>query len=494
MSPTTRSRGLNAARNTGIDAAAARPARVRRRRRRRAARLAGRAAGRRCRGGAGGRRPDRPDPRPLRGPSLALLRARAAADHDAGPRPARPRRRARLGREHDRAPDGDRPRRALRRGARAVRRRAGVAGPAARRGRADPLRRGGRARPPPRRRRRAPALARRRRLPPRRGEPALRRRSSDARPRSRTSCACWPAAPCTPSASRARTGSCSTAHQLGRLRAAAAASGGRGSGAVEPDPDFLSGESGTVRGLRRPPLRALDTALDLEARPRLRRIDRAARSQPAARSVLVLGVERPGRLMTTLRAELHRTRHEVQMHTVAMGDAGKFEHLNALLAAHPAAGHDWLLVVDDDVVVGPRFLDRFLLCAERRRSAARPARPPAPLARRLGGDAAAAGRRRARVALRRDRAADRVRGAGLRDAAAVPGQLRMGWGLDAHWGAVAQAQRLAGGDRRRHADAAHDAGRRRLRARRRGRRGAGVPRGRGRTSRAAQARWSRRLA
>ena len=68
--------------------------------------------------------------------------------------------------------------------------------------------------------------------------------------------------------------------------------------------------------------------------------------------------------MTTLRAELHRTRHEVHMHTVAMGDAGKFEHLNALLAEHPVAGHDWLLVVDDDVVLGPRFLDRFLFCAE----------------------------------------------------------------------------------------------------------------------------------
>ena len=74
-----------------------------------------------------------------------------------------------------RAALGDRARRPLRRGARAVRRRAGVAGPAARQGRADPLRRGGGARPSPRRRRRAPALARRRRLPARRGQPALRR-------------------------------------------------------------------------------------------------------------------------------------------------------------------------------------------------------------------------------------------------------------------------------------------------------------------------------
>ncbi len=230
-----------------------------------------------------------------------------------------------------------------------------------------------------------------------------------------------------------------TAHQLGRLRATAAALGGRDGGAVEPDPDFLSGESGTVRGLRRPPLRALDTALDLEARPRLRRIDRAARSQPPSRSVLVLGVERPGRLMTTLRAELHRTRHEVQMYTVAMGDAGKFEHLNALLAAHPAAGHDWLVVVDDDVVVGPRFLDRFLLCAERAGLLlAQPAH------RRHSHAAWAATRRLPGGAVRESRFVEI--GPLTAFAAPVfetllpfPGQLRMGWGLDAHWGAVAQA-------------------------------------------------------
>ena len=92
-----------------------------------------------------------------------------------------------------------------------------------------------------------------------------------------------------------------TAHSLGRLRAA------RTTPADSPDPDYLSGESGTVRGLRRPPLRALDAALDLEARPRLRRIDRAARERPPRRRVLVLGVERPERLMRALRAELHRT-------------------------------------------------------------------------------------------------------------------------------------------------------------------------------------------
>ena len=238
----------------------------------------------------------------------------------------------------------------------------------------------------------------------------------------------------------------SAAHQLGRLQAAAAQRRDRRRAAPEPDPDFLSGESGTVRGLRRPPLRALDAALDLEARPRVRRIDRAAASAGAGagadagarRRVLVLGVERPGRLMGALRAELHRTRHEVHMHTVAMGAGGKFEHLNALLAEHPAAGYDWLLVVDDDVVVGARFLDRFLFCAERAGLLlAQPAH------RRHSHAAWAATRRRPGGAVRESRFVEI--GPLTAFAAPVfetllpfPSELRMGWGLDAHWGAVAQ--------------------------------------------------------
>jgi hypothetical protein len=194
-----------------------------------------------------------------------------------------------------------------------------------------------------------------------------------------------------------------------------------------------------VRGLRRPPLRALDAVLDAEARPRLRRIDRAAHQRsPRRHSVLVLGVERPGRLMNALRAELHRSRHEVHMHTVAIGDAGKFEHLNALLAEHPAAGHDWLLLVDDDVVLPPRFLDRFLFCAE---DAGLLLAQPAH--RRHSHAAWAATRRLPGGAVRESRFVE----IGPVTAFAAPlfhtllpfpAQLRMGWGLDAHWGALAQ--------------------------------------------------------
>ena len=229
------------------------------------------------------------------------------------------------------------------------------------------------------------------------------------------------------------------AHSAGRLRAALDRGGSATAAPAQPtgDPDFLSGESGTVGGLRRPLLRAADALLDLEARPRLRRIDRAAQTQPPRRSVLVIGVERPGRLMNAARAELHRTRHRVEMHTAQMGDQGKFEHLNALLAAHPAAGHDWLVVVDDDAVLPPRFLDRFLHCAEQAQlQLAQPAH------RRHSHAAWRATRRLPGGAVRESRFVEI--GPVTAFAAATFGvllpfpDLRMGWGLDAHWGAVAR--------------------------------------------------------
>src|SRR5947208_10441750 len=70
--------------------------------------------------------------------------------------------------------------------------------------------------------------------------------------------------------------------------------------------------------------------------------------------------------MDAARAELAASRHDVTF-AVGAGEPGqgKFEDLNALLAAHPPNRHDWLLVVDDDVVLPRGFLDRFLFLAER---------------------------------------------------------------------------------------------------------------------------------
>ena len=227
------------------------------------------------------------------------------------------------------------------------------------------------------------------------------------------------------------------AHSAGRLRAALATAQAPPRIPADDDPDFLSGESGTVRGLRRAALRAADALLDVEARPRLRRIERAARRHPPRRSVLVVGVERPGRLMGALRAELHRTRHRVEMRTATMGAGGKFEHLNALLAEHPAGGHDWLLVVDDDVVLPARFLDRFLHCAE---NAGLVLAQPAH--RRHSHAAWPATRRLPGGAVRASRFVEigpvTAFAAATFDVLLPFPDLRMGWGLDAHWGAVAR--------------------------------------------------------
>lgn len=223
-----------------------------------------------------------------------------------------------------------------------------------------------------------------------------------------------------------------TAHSLGRLRTVLAMGGARGA-----DPDFLSGDSGTVKGLRRPLRRAADIALDLEAAPRVRALTRAAGAGHGRRRVLVLGIQRPGMLMGAARIELHRTRHEIALHTIAMGEGGKFEHLNALLAEHPVHGFDWLLVIDDDVVLPRGFLDRFLHCADDAGlSIAQPAH------RRHSHAAWEVTHRRAGGAVRESHFAEigpvTAFAAGTFDVLLPFPDLRMGWGLDSHWAALAR--------------------------------------------------------
>ncbi len=222
------------------------------------------------------------------------------------------------------------------------------------------------------------------------------------------------------------------AHALGRLRMAlSTAAGGR------EDPDFLSGESGTITRARRPLRRAADLALDIEAAPRARRARTAAAAHPERQRVLVLGIQRPGSLMDATRIELHRTRHEIAMHTIAMGGAGKFEHLNALLSEHSLRGLDWLIVVDDDVVLPRGFLDRFLLCVhDAGLSVAQPAH------RRHSHAAWAVTHRRPGGAVRESHFAEigpvTAFAATTFDVLLPFADLRMGWGLDVHWAALAR--------------------------------------------------------
>jgi hypothetical protein len=212
--------------------------------------------------------------------------------------------------------------------------------------------------------------------------------------------------------------------------------------AGEPVDDFASGESGIVAGVRRTARTfAQDAALDALALARLEpsRLARAAASAPPRRRVLVLGIEREDRanLMGAARAELGRSRHDVEVATSGVGDRGKFENLNALLDAHPLHDCDWLIVLDDDVALPRGFLDRFLFLAER--FDLRLAQP--------------AHRRRSHAAWRVTRRRPRsvVRETGFVEIGPVSAfhrstfetllpfpVLRAGWGLDSHWAALAR--------------------------------------------------------
>lgn len=207
--------------------------------------------------------------------------------------------------------------------------------------------------------------------------------------------------------------------------------------------DFLSGESGTVGGLdelRRAVLDAGEDAMQLVSARRLR-LARAARRSPPGRRVLALCVERPqnARLASALGAELARSRHAVELRRSPPGDAGKFENLNRMLTAERVEDYDWLLVLDDDIALPRDFLDRFLFLAERfSLDLAQPAhRATSHAAWRIT-------RRRRGVVVRETRFVEigPVTGFARKTFPSLlpfP-QLRMGWGLDLHWGAVA-AQR-----------------------------------------------------
>jgi GT2 family glycosyltransferase len=207
-------------------------------------------------------------------------------------------------------------------------------------------------------------------------------------------------------------------------------------------PDFLSGRSGTVVGRRALLAGVADRVVDARelVTGRRGRLRRAARERPPRRRVLVVGVARPEHraLAAATRAELQRSRHLVDFAIAPPVDGrGKFENLNALLAGHPPAEHDWLLVVDDDVVLPRHFLDLLLFCAER--FELRLAQP----AHRRRSHAAWGVTRRQPDSVVRETSFVEIGPvtAFHRDTFAelLPfPDLRMGWGLDLHWAALAR--------------------------------------------------------
>lgn len=207
--------------------------------------------------------------------------------------------------------------------------------------------------------------------------------------------------------------------------------------------DFLSGMSGEVRGVRAT-ARALvrDTCDDAIALASLLplRLRRAAARWPRRR-VLALGVERenePSLLEATF-AELARTQHHVELAHTEVGGRGKWENVDALLAAHPPGGYDWLLVVDDDVRLPDGFLDGFVFLAER--FALRIAQP----AHRARSHAAwKVMRRRAAVVARETVFVESGPLVGFHSSTfgrLLPfPPLRAGWGIDHRWSAIAREQ------------------------------------------------------
>jgi len=219
-----------------------------------------------------------------------------------------------------------------------------------------------------------------------------------------------------------------------------------------PAPEtFLSGEPRGIVG-RRAQTAALLRDRTLDVRTRItglgRRLDKFAAAVPP-RSVHVVSVYRPpaAQLVASTRA-LRSNRHRVSYAFGSLGGVvpslasqtvvadmggGKFENLNHLLGH----GADWLVVVDDDVRLPPRFLDRFIgVCEEFDLGLAQPAQS-------LRSHAAwSVTRRRPGVLLRETRFVEiGPVTAFRRDVAAVlfpfP-RLRYGWGLDVHWAALAE--------------------------------------------------------
>jgi hypothetical protein len=207
-----------------------------------------------------------------------------------------------------------------------------------------------------------------------------------------------------------------------------------------PDPaTFSSGVHGTVAGKRGALRRMADQGLDawLTLSGNRRRIRQMAGRWPQ-RDVLAAAIYAPdsrliGPTLDELRASGHRVR-VVAGSTEELG-GGKFENLNALLADEEPA--DWTIVVDDDVCLPRGFLSGFIALSEAFGfDLVQPAQT-------LASHAAWASARRVPFSIARQTNFVEIGPvtAFSRRAASVllpfP-PLKMGWGLDLHWSAVAE--------------------------------------------------------
>jgi hypothetical protein len=207
-----------------------------------------------------------------------------------------------------------------------------------------------------------------------------------------------------------------------------------------PDPaTFSSGQHGTVAGKRGALRRLADRGLDawLHLSRTHRHICQLATSMPQ-RDVLVAAIYNPdsrwiGPALDELRASGHRVR--IAAGTTEELAGGKFENVNTLLADEEPA--DWTVVIDDDVCLPRHFLDCFVALSEAFEfQLAQPAQTLAshaawPSARRVPFRIA---RRTNFVEIGPVTGFSRTAAAEL-----LPfPELKMGWGLDLYWAALAE--------------------------------------------------------
>lgn len=196
-------------------------------------------------------------------------------------------------------------------------------------------------------------------------------------------------------------------------------------------------------GVRRSARRAAEVIDGVFARS-LRTTPRGPR-----RRVGVVGIYRDADPIRAAVAELRSSRHEVTVTLGAMGDvpagmapdtgadhltAGKFQNLNVLVRSLPVV--DWIVIIDDDVVLPARFLDLAIEVCERLGLAlAQPAQT------RFSNANWRVGKRRFLSVARLTRFVEIGPVTLMRaDAAELllpfPADLRWGWGLDFHWAYV----------------------------------------------------------
>jgi GT2 family glycosyltransferase len=230
-----------------------------------------------------------------------------------------------------------------------------------------------------------------------------------------------------------------TAHAAGRVHEALLGYPPDGPATTGVD-DFLAGTSGVVAGRREALLAAHDRWLDLRlaARRAGRDFDRLAAATPRQRITVVVPARPENAANVAACVEtLRSARHDVDLQVVDPAGRPRFRTVEEAALTDGRIRGDWLLLVDDDVQLVPRFLDRLLgLAVAARLDLAQPAH-------RRHGHAAWEVTRREPGLLWRETTFVEIGPVTLlsRRAADVllpfPADAGMGWGLDAHWAAVA---------------------------------------------------------